>query len=62
MPGERGVGSRSLAEQLTEDELAELVERRATEKATELHEEQRRLELEAVKAELAVREESAGGA
>ena len=54
--------ARGMAEQMTEAELANLVERRATEKAKELHEEQRRLELEAVKAELALPEESAGGA
>jgi hypothetical protein len=38
---------------LTEEQIAALVEQRATEKAKELHEERKRLELEAVKAELA---------
>jgi hypothetical protein len=47
--------ARSIAEQKTEAELADMIERRATEKATELQEEQRGLELEAVKAEFAER-------
>jgi hypothetical protein len=41
------------AEAMTAEQIAELVEQRSQEKAQALHEEQKRLELEAVKADLA---------
>jgi hypothetical protein len=44
--------AQELRDQMTDAELEKLVERRATEKAKELYEEQKRLELEAVKAEM----------